>query len=432
MCCDAAPRPLNIAFAYSRVPFPMMRGDQLTVAHLLSFLKARGHNVDFFTLNVGGEMNDKQEAWLRGVCRNVNLYSHSLLRAAWGVARALLRGQPLQVGFFRNGKMERAVSSAVKRGEYDVAYVYYIRSAPVVRGLFHSKKASLIQGRRVVSFLAMQLSQTLNTERIFRNETGLAKRFIYWIEWRLLRRFEAHVWKDFTRSVLIGPRDVEAIKDVCAAEGLAPIDNWVYGAHGTNTDRFLPAAPEELVPGRVVFSGSMLYKPNIQAIQWFLETCWPQVRAAVPDAELIIQGRDPVAEIRALDGRDGVTVTGSVPDVGPIIRSATVCVNPVRAAGGMQNKLIEYMASAKAVVATSVSNEGIQAPAGTLVIADDPEAFAAGVIRFLQAPDQAVAMGQEARRYVLENWTWEAHFLKLEQALYDALDHDGHTPPAMA
>jgi glycosyltransferase involved in cell wall biosynthesis len=432
MQCEPAATPLRIAFVYSRVPFPMMRGDQLTVAHLLSFLKARGHAIDFFTLKVDGEMTEKQSHWLNDVCRSVKIYPHSLVNAVVGLAKGVLRGLPLQVGYFRNGALERDVAEALKHGDYDVVYVYYIRSAPVVRRMFKAKTAAVIQGKRVVSFLAMQLSQTLNTERIFRNEKSALKRIVYWFEWRLLRRFEARVWQNYTRTVLIGPRDVEAVSAVCASEGLPQIDNWVYGAHGTNTDSFLPAKAEEIVPGRIVFSGSMLYQPNIQAVQWFVQNCWDRVRAAVPEAVLVIQGRDPVAEIRALDGKTNIEVTGSVPDVGPVIRSAAVCINPVMAAGGMQNKLIEYMASAKAVVATSVANEGILAPSDTLVTADEPDAFADRVIDLLKDREAAIAMGARARAYVLSNWTWEAHFLKLEGAMFDALEHDGYTPPDLS
>jgi glycosyltransferase involved in cell wall biosynthesis len=166
----------------------------------------------------------------------------------------------------------------------------------------------------------------------------------------------------------------------------------------------------------------MRYRPNIQAALWFIERCWPTIRARFGDSELVVQGRDPSAEIRRHNGRDGITITGTVPDVGPYIRSAAVCVNPVLAAGGMQNKLLEYMASGKAVVATSIANEGIMAPAGTLVVADSPEAFAGAVVALLESPQQAMRLGKAAREYVVQNWTWEAHFQKLESDMYAALD----------
>ena len=96
------------------------------------------------------------------------------------------------------------------------------------------------------------------------------------------------------------------------------------------------------------------------------------------------------------------------------------------AAGGMQNKLIEYMACAKPIVATTVANEGIMAPEGrALTIADDAEAFTAAVLDLLNDQDKALSLGQSAREFVLENWTWEAHFDKLESAFYDAIAEKG-------
>ncbi|MBX9918732.1 MAG: hypothetical protein K2Y33_02695, partial [Mycolicibacterium frederiksbergense] len=71
MTCDASPRPLRIALVYSRIPFPMMRGDQMTVAHLISFLAARGHDIDLYTLAVDGDLSAEQDAWLKQSCKKV-------------------------------------------------------------------------------------------------------------------------------------------------------------------------------------------------------------------------------------------------------------------------------------------------------------------------------------------------------------------------
>ena len=402
----------------------MMRGDQLTVAHLISFFRARGHMVDLYALDVQGRMTPDQEDWLRASCRRVNIYAHPTLTRIVGGVRGLFRRQPLQVGIFHNYRLKSDLFAATRQGEYDILHCYYMRSAPDIPvELTLARDGRVPDGPRVASFLAMQLSQSLNTRRIRDNENGWFKKKFYAFEAELCAQYEARVWQDFTRSVLIGPKDVAALESVCRSENQPIIDNWVYGAHGTDTDMLKPAAPDEIVPGRVVFSGSMQYQPNIQAVQWFVEHCWPAVRAACPQAELIVQGRDPVPAIRALHGRDGIVVTGTVPEVGAIIRSAVVCINPVLAAGGMQNKLIEYMASNKAVVATSVANEGIRAPADALVIADDPSSFAQAVVALLSDPDKATELGDRARDHVVEHWSWEAHFLKLETSFLTALEH---------
>ncbi|MGK2908443.1 MAG: glycosyltransferase [Sphingobium sp.] len=431
MDCAPAQRRLRIALIYSRLPFPMMRGDQLTVAHLLSFFAARGHEVDFYTLDMQGALAPAQREWLNDACNEVRIYSQGWWNRLTGLAGGMLKGQPLQVGLFQNARLSRDLLQAVEAGAYDVVYSYYMRSAPAIpTHLGRARKPGETRHRDApATFVALQLSQSLNTRRIWKNERNRLKRLFYRLETRLCENFEATVWQDFTRSVLIGPADVAAIKAVCAIRDKPPIDNWVYGAHGTDIGRYPAARDNEVVPGRVVFSGSMLYQPNVQAVHWFVDNCWPRVRACCPEAELFIQGRDPLASIRALDGVNGITVTGTVPDIGQIVRSAAVCINPMGAAGGMQNKLIEYMASAKAVVATDIANEGIMAPPDTLRLAADAQSFAAAVIDLLENPADALALGRKARAYVVEHWTWEAHFLKLEAAFLEALGHVDHARP---
>jgi glycosyltransferase involved in cell wall biosynthesis len=417
MKCEPAERRLRIAMVYSRLPFPMMRGDQLTVAHLISFLAQRGHAIDLYDMALDGKLDDVQKAWLERSCRSVRCYDQGRPAKLFGLAKGLVSRLPLQIGLFDNRKLAADLRAAIGQGEYDIVYCYYPRTAPAIPNLVKAKG-------RTKSFLALQLSQTLNTERMARNETNLLKKLVFHIEAKLMGRFESRIWRDFNRVVLIGPADVAAVRAQCAAHGQPDIDNWVYGAHGTDTDKYVPARPEEVVRNRIVFSGSMLYPPNIQAVQWFVANVWPRIRTEVPDATFIVQGRDPSSEITALDGRDGIHVTGTVPDVGVIIRSAHVCVNPMLAAGGMQNKLIEYMACGKAVVASSIANEGIMAPDEALLIADDAEAFAAATLRLLRDPEESRALAERARAYVLANWTWEKHFLDLESAFYQALDED--------
>lgn len=415
MTCPLTTQPLRIALVYSRYPFPMMRGDQMTVAHLISFLAARGHAVDLYTLAVDGQLSSEQAQWLGQACRSVRIYRQPWRARLVGLLLGIVSLAPLQVSIFRNSALRRELAAAIDSGEYDIVYCYYPRSAPAI------PKSCKTAGFPVF-FLALQLSQTLNTKRMARNERGRIKRLVYRIETVLMGRFEAKIWQSFDKVALIGPADVEAVKEQCRAHGQTEIDNWIYGAHGTDTDRFVPADPGEIVPGRVVFSGSMLYPPNIQAVLWFVDRVWPSIRAQLPNATFVIQGRDPSAKIRELDGRDGIWVTGTVPDVGVLIRSAQVCVNPMLAAGGMQNKLIEYMACSKAVVASPVANEGIMAPNTALVIADTPDAFAHEVIGLLQDADAATALGTAARDYVLSHWTWEKHFLDLEEAFRRTID----------
>jgi polysaccharide biosynthesis protein PslH len=421
MVCERAPRALRVCVVYSRLPFPMTRGDQLTVAHLLSYLHARGHEVDLFTLGTGGEVNAAQSQWLESTCRRLQILRHGPLTILQGLVSALIRRWPFQVGYFKNAQLTRSVEAAVKEGAYDIVYNYYLRTAYAVPALFSLNRLGSVAGKPAAAFLALQLSQSLNTRRIYENERGWLKKLFYRIEWSRVRRYEATVWQRFTKTVLIGPRDVDDIKSACRFAGEPEIDNWVLAAHGTDIERFRAAQEADVVPNRIVFSGNMRYQPNVQAALWFVEQCWDSIRAQVPGVELYLVGQTPAAALQALHGRNGIHVTGAVRDIGDHIRRAAVCVNPMLAAGGMQNKLIEYMACGKAVVATSVANEGICAPSGALVIANDAATFAARTVDLLRNLAEAKKLGRAARDYVAKEWTWERQFEKLESAFYDAL-----------
>ncbi|MGF1477782.1 MAG: glycosyltransferase [Geminicoccaceae bacterium] len=419
---EPAARPLKIAILYSRMPLPMDRADQMTVAHLVAFLSARGHKVDLWTLDNGEATSDRQRQWLEAHCHRFQAFPHSLLNRLGGTCLGLLKGLPLQCGWFANAAQREAVRAACEQESYDVVYTYLIRSAEIVRGFLPP------QGPGPVTYLAMQVSQALNTRRIFERSSRWRDKLIYGLEYRLTRRYEARIWEDFSRAVLIGPQDVDEVKEVCRESGRRPIDNFDFGPHGVDLRKFTPRGEDEAEPATAVFSGSLRTNTNIEAITWFVNLVWPSVIRARPDAKLLIVGRSPTAGVRRLERQAGVEVIGEVPEMAPYLGRAAVCVNPVRACAGQQNKLLEYMAMAKAIVATSFANEGIGGAAGRdLEIADDPEAFADLVLKLFEDQDRRKELGAAARAFVAANWSWEALYLQLEASFCDTLD--GRSPP---
>jgi sugar transferase (PEP-CTERM/EpsH1 system associated) len=416
MRLERAPRPLQILFLYSRPPLPMTRGDELTVSHLLEFLHARGHAVDFLTLAEPGHvLRPEHGAWLRSRCRRVELVPHSLKRGLPGAVGGWFRGRPFQIGLLLSPPQLARVRELVAGGRYDMAYAYYIRSAEALREARRTDPA-------LTTFMALQLSQTLNTQRLARTAATPWDRLFYRFETRRMAAYEARLWQNVTRTVLIGEQDKAAIAKACRDRGLPEIDNVVWGPHGVDVERFRPR-PEAEEADTVVMSGVMRYAPNVEAALWFAQQAWPLVRAMRPGARFFLVGRDPASAVQALDGQDGITVTGTVEDLGDWIARAAVCVAPIRAAAGLQNKLLEAMAMAKAVVATPEANEGIRAPEGeALLTAREPGAFAEAVLALLADPGRRQTMGPAARAYVEAKWTWEGPFLELERAFLAAVE----------
>ncbi len=415
-------RPLKIAVVYSRPPLPMTRTDQKTVAHLLDFLSKRGHQVDLYALRNGAPSTPEMRAWLEKRCRRIIFYDQSTWRSLAGMGLGLAQGLPLQVGWFHNFKQIKSVRAAILADDLDIVYCYYIRSAEPIRGLSLTN-GNLGHRKRPVTFLAMQLSQSLNTRRMMENFQTWRDRLIYSLERRLVRHYEAHIWSKFDRTVLIGPQDVEEIKNVCREYGQPEINNFFFGPHGVDIRNYAPRPEIPPDPRTLVFCADMGVNTNIHAITWFVEQVWPLLKQAEPEARLIIVGRRVTPAVRVLAAQEGIEVTGEVPNPADYIGRAAVCINPLKAAAGMQNKLLEYLAMAKPSVATSVANEGIGATPGKhLLIADSPGEFADRILLLFGNRDLRNSLGQEARSFIEANWSWEKHFLKLEQEMYDAVD----------
>jgi polysaccharide biosynthesis protein PslH len=399
MRLDPAPVALDILFLYNRRPLPMTRADEMTVAHLLAFLAARGHRVDFVSIMGKGErLEPVHRHWLEAHCRSVRLVEQSRLAALWQAGIGLLRGWPLQAGYFYVPAQHAAIRELAAERRHDLAYAYGVRSAEALRAV-----GSLGPAR----VLALQVSQTLNTHRLAQNAARLVERLFYRFEsWRMAA-YEARVWQIADRTVLIGEKDREAIEEACRQHGQPVINNVVFGPHGVDVERFKPR-PEAEEPDIVVMSGVMRYAPNVAAALWFLAQVWPKIRAARPEARFFLVGRDPTPALLAHHGKAGVEVTGTVDEPADWI---------ARAAAGLQNKLLEALAMGKATVATPEANEGIQAvPGRDLLLARPPEAFAATVLELLADAPRRRALGEAGRAFIEEKWTWEAPFLTLEQS----------------
>lgn len=167
----------------------------------------------------------------------------------------------------------------------------------------------------------------------------------------------------------------------------------------------------------VVFIALMGWAPNADGAVWLAEKVWPLVRAAVPEAELLLVGREPGPKVIAL-ATDGIVVTGTVPDVAPYLARARVAVAPLLSGGGSRLKILEALNSGRPVVATSIGAEALEQFEGEgLVIADDPRAFADQIVGFLADRESAENAGLRGNGSVAKHFSWEKTLGSLESAV---------------
>jgi glycosyltransferase involved in cell wall biosynthesis len=232
------------------------------------------------------------------------------------------------------------------------------------------------------------------------------------------RRVDASAWRRYERRVLRAAGAVVAFTDEDRATlaALAPDARLVRISPGIS----LPPAPRDPVgaePPRVLFLGSFIHPPNVDAASRLARDVFPPVRLRVGEARLDIVGDAPPPAVRALAG-EGIAVTGRVPDATPYLERAAVVAVPVRIGGGMRVKVLEALAAGKAVVATPRALAGLDlTPGEQALVAETDSDLGAALVALLEDPDRRRRMGTAARAWALEHLGWE-HAAAAYEALY--------------
>lgn len=175
---------------------------------------------------------------------------------------------------------------------------------------------------------------------------------------------------------------------------------------GVDLEYFAPPVSKKL-QFDFVFVGSMDWMPNVDGVEWFLREVFPIIRETKPDATIAIVGRNPPASVSSRQG-DGITITGTVPDVRPFFWQSAISIVPLRIGGGTRLKIFEAMAAGTPVVSTRVGAEGLPVQHGrTIQIADTASDFAAECLRLLQSPEERSHMAADGLQLVRANFSWE-------------------------
>jgi len=220
--------------------------------------------------------------------------------------------------------------------------------------------------------------ETMLWRRMAATEKSPLRKLSYSIEARKMEAYETQALRRFPHIIAVSEHDGNEMLT------LSPGCRITVVPTGVDTEQYavVPSAPGD--PPLIVFTGSMDWEPNIDAVEYFCAEIWPQILASFPTARFQIVGRSPHPRVQRLVS-SSVQVTGTVPSVSDYLRWATVVIVPLRIGGGTRLKIFEAMAMAKALVSTSIGAEGLQVTNGRdILIADDAPSFAASILELLR------------------------------------------------
>jgi sugar transferase (PEP-CTERM/EpsH1 system associated) len=230
------------------------------------------------------------------------------------------------------------------------------------------------------------------------------------IQWQKLRRYEADVCREMDGVVAVSEADRKALLRLVPGLNITVVPN------GVDTTYYFPAYGEAESDMTLVFTGKMDFRPNVDAVLWFVQEVWSSIRREIPEAQFKIVGRSPHPRLEPLRDVPGITLTGYVQDVRPHIAGAGVYVVPLRVGGGTRLKVLEAMSMGKAIVCTSLGCEGIDVtPDQDLLIADEPVAFAKLAVSLMKDGQRRRELGEAARSLAQARYDWRCIGPLLEQ-----------------
>jgi len=241
-------------------------------------------------------------------------------------------------------------------------------------------------------------------------------------QWRKLARYERRVMGRCDGVVAVSDEDRDTLQRLTphVRIGVVPngVDTAVFSRAAITRDR---AGPLAFGDATLVFSGTLDFRPNIDAVTWFVREVLPYIHARCPRARLVVVGKRPAAALRRLAEAGALVLTGEVPDARPYIAGATVYIVPMRIGGGVRLKLLEALSLEAPVVSTSMGAEGVAGLRGGehCLLADDPAAFAEATLRLIEDSAQARPLGAAGRALVCAGYDWATIVPRLESIYAD-------------
>jgi sugar transferase (PEP-CTERM/EpsH1 system associated) len=397
---------------------PLDKGGKLRTWHLMRHLAAR-HDITYLSFTDPSQ-TEEHRIGMCDVCQRLETVPRTdaakgTLRFYAGAARYVVDSVPYAVAKYRSADYARRVQELLQSNRFDAVVCDFL--------------PPLVNMPRELPCPAILFTHNVEAEiwrRHAETATNPVARQLLGQQWQRMLRFEREALARFDLVLAVSEADRDTFERLYPGALRAPVH---VVQTGVDTQYFRPASATPARRAHLVFTGSMDWLPNEDAMLYFVRDILPLVRQEEPGATLSIIGRAPTPAVRKLAEQHGIEVTGSVDDVRPHVAAGSVYIVPLRIGGGTRLKIFEAMGMAKAVVSTTIGAEGLPVTDGAdIVIADEPAAFAAAVVRLIRDDAARTRIEDAARRLVVERYDWSAVAQDFEDALAHVTDVDSFVP----
>ena len=385
---------MRILWLKNELLHPVDKGGKIRTYNMLKELK-RDHHVTYLTLDDGTASAADR--------KNASEYCHELVCIPQCRREKFTPGfyvelflnlftrRPYAIKKYESVAMRREIIERDRRNSFDLLVCDFLAPA-----------ANVPRALATSAILFQHNVEAMIWKRHYEVQTNPVKKAYLYRQWQKMRRFEREMCRAFDCVIAVSADDREQMKRGYGAQAVYDVPT------GVDTDFFRPGGKSSTSLHSLVFTGSMDWLPNDDAVRYFMREVMPLIKKKLPDARLTVVGRSPTPALMELGKTDpSLVITGRVDDVRPYIESSAAYIVPLRIGGGTRLKIFEAMAMEKAVVSTTVGAEGLGLTNGAeLLLADEPAAFAEAVVRVLTDPSYAAELSQRAASVVRKNYGW--------------------------
>jgi len=398
---------VNILYLPQRVPYPPNKGEKLRTFYQIKHLRQRDHNI-FLCSPIS---NNSEERNLSALEERFGFLSvkQSLSPKFFRILSGLILGKPLSITNFYSNKLQKKLDDFLKKHPIDTLVC---TSSSMAEYVFRSR---VIPGRKKNILLLMDFMD-LDSDKWnqYANASVWPMKWIYRREAILLSKYEQRIQQYFDASFFISQNEVDLLhKQIGATQNVHVLGN------GIDADSFYPAEKKtNNTDPAFIFTGVMNYKPNIDAVLWFIENAWDLIRDKYPGSRFIIAGMNPSSTIQHLDRSPGIEVTGFIDDILPYYHQADYFIAPFTIARGVQNKILQAFACGLPVVTSSMGAEGIECKDGKhIIIAETGEEYLQAINKLESTPALKAKIIDAALTLIHEQYSWDGKLKALDSFL---------------
>lgn len=389
---------MNILFIAGQPFFPLDQGARIRNYYLLKNL-AQYHQIQLICL-VRSKAELLALSNLKAHCSAIHpvFIRRGALTKIRDLIIALFSRTPYTVLANSSGKLRAKVSEVLDSEQIDIVHLAELYPGVNLRGL--SISCPLIFDAHNCEGLIYRRLEDVTKSWL--------KRSIYRHQGNRMKHLEREICGRADSVFCVSPKELEYFKTISRKAVLVP--NGVPDV-----------AQEHSVRGTsILFTGTLSYPPNEDAVFYFLEEIWPLIRRSRPESEFVIIGRGASKKLRRFKGA-GVRVLADVPDITPYFKSAALLVVPLRAGAGTRLKILQAFSFGLPVVSTGMGAEGLNVEdERELLLRESPQSFAEGVVEILNSPERGAELATAAAELVLREYLW-SDISKLSLNSYESL-----------